>query len=112
MGKQESSRNGREYTAEVAGKVFPPSPETEPCLGRAALKDCHDVPVASPTMEAAQKKVKAVLRFATCAAGMSISPQRKATVSIPFRARVSSQPYGVNRSAIQPPRGMETPKIK
>jgi hypothetical protein len=48
MGNQESSCNGREYAAEVAGKIFPPSPETESCWGRATLHDCHHIPGGKP----------------------------------------------------------------
>ena len=48
MGNQESSCNGREYAAEVAGEIFPPGPETESCTGRAPLNDRHDVPGGKP----------------------------------------------------------------
>ena len=68
--------------------------------------------MASPTKEAPTSSATAARTSATCKATMSKRPMRKATVTIPLRVLVSSQPLRIKESAIHPPIGSANPNMK
>src|SRR5689334_18739651 len=81
----------------------------------AGAHDCRIVirlPVESPTSAAPIRNATAMGVEDACTAGKSSSPLMKARVTMPLRVHVSFHPRRIRQSAIHPPIGSDTPKVK